>query len=360
MTTDQEKMKLLVVDDIPENIDVLIGVLRDDYKIVPAKSGERALTVARSANPPDLILLDIMMPEMDGYEVCARLKADEGTSKIPIIFVTAKGEVEDETRGLELGAVDYITKPISPAIVKARVKNHLELNQARQFLESQNEILEERVLERTAEIKRTQQETLIRLMNASELRDTDTGLHIKRIQHYMELLAGKLGMSSEDAEEIGLASTMHDLGKIGIPDNVLLKPGKLDEKEWEIMRTHPAIGAKCLEGSSISMLQTAAVIALSHHERWDGNGYPSGLRQKQIPLEGRMLSIVDVFDALTTERPYKDAWPVEEAVKYIREAIGSQFEPKTTLIFLDNLDEFLEIRNKFIDSGDSEIENAVT
>ena len=351
MATDGEKKKILVVDDTTENIDVLVGVLKAEYRIVPARSGERALAVARSDSPPDLILLDIMMPEMDGMEVCARLKVDEKTRKIPIIFVTAKGEVDDETRGLEMGAVDYITKPISPSIVQARVRNHLELNRARQELENQNEILEEKVRERTREIRETQQETLVRLMNAAELRDTDTGLHIRRIQSYMELFAKKLSMSVEEAEELGLASTMHDLGKIGIPDRVLQKQAKLDADEWEIMRTHPVIGARCLEGSRTRLLQKAASIALHHHERWDGKGYPAGLKWEKIPIEGRMISIVDVFDALTSDRPYKKAWPVEEAVKLIREGIGSQFDPKITLIFLDNLQDFLEIKEQYTESA---------
>jgi cyclic di-GMP phosphodiesterase len=360
MNTSLNKQKILVVDDTPENIDVLMGVLKSDYKMVAARDGEKALKLVQGDNPPDLILLDIMMPGMDGYEVCARLKADNKTRQIPVIFVTAKGEVEDETRGLELGAVDYVTKPISPPIVQARVKNHLELKMARVELENQNEILEEKVKERTRQIKETQQETLVRLMNASELRDTDTGMHIKRIQKSTELMALKIGMSPDEAEELGLASTMHDLGKIGIPDNVLLKPGKLDEQEWEIMKTHPEIGAKCLSGSNNHMLEQARIIALHHHERWEGKGYPNGLRGEDISQAGRIVCIMDVFDALTSTRPYKKAWPVDKAVNFIREGLGTQFDPKLAVIFLDNLQEFLEVRSKYSDDTKDTVANAVT
>ena len=254
MTDSSDKQQILVVDDTPENIDILMGVLREEYKMVPARNGEKALQLAKSDNPPDIILLDIMMPGIDGYEVCRKLKKDEKTKKIPVIFVTTKGEVEDETYGLELGAVDYITKPISPPIVKARVRNHLELKLAREELEEQNEILEQKVKERTKEINETQKETLLRLTMAAELRDTDTGMHIRRIQHYTELIAQKFGLNSSDSEELGLASMMHDVGKIGIPDSILLKPGKLNDEEWEIMKTHTTIGAKCLEGSRSEML----------------------------------------------------------------------------------------------------------
>lgn len=354
MTNGNIKRKILIVDDTPENIDVAMEVLRSDYKMIAARSGEKALSLAQGNNPPDLILLDIMMLGMDGYEVCRRLKTEDKTKNIPVIFVTTRGEVQDETHGLEIGAVDYITKPISPPIVKARVKNHLDLKTAREELENQNEILEQKVTQRTKEIKDTQQETLIRLTNASELRDTDTGLHIKRIQHYTELMALKLGMSKLDSEETGLASTMHDLGKIGIPDNVLLKPGKLTEDEWAIMKTHPIIGAKCLEGSRISMLEKGRIISLTHHERWDGKGYPNGLKGEDIPLEGRIVCIVDVFDALTTNRPYKKAWPVGKAVEVIRDGKGTQFDPNLADVFLENLEEFLKIRDKFSD----EVENS--
>ncbi|MFC1537369.1 HD-GYP domain-containing protein [Gemmatimonadota bacterium] len=360
MNISLNKQKILVVDDTPENIDVLMGVLKSDYKMVAARDGEKALKLVQGDNPPDLILLDIMMPGMDGYEVCARLKSDEKTRQIPIIFVTAKGEVEDETRGLELGAVDYVTKPISPPIVQARVKNHLELKIARVELENQNEILEEKVKERTRQIKETQQETLVRLMNASELRDTDTGMHIKRIQNFTELMALKIGMSPDEAEELGLASTMHDLGKIGIPDNVLLKPGKLDEQEWEIMKTHPEIGAKCLSGSKTHMLEQARIIALHHHERLDGKGYPKGIRGEEISQAGRIVSIMDVFDALTSTRPYKKAWPVDKAVNFIREGLGTQFDPKLAVIFLDNCSEFIAIREKYSDDRKDSIEGALT
>ena len=248
-----------------------------------------------------------------------------------------------------MGAVDYITKPISPSIVKARVRNHLELKRAREELEKQNEILEQKVKERTKEIKETQKETLFRLTNTAELRDTDTGMHIRRIQHYSELIAQKLGLNSNDSEELGLASMMHDMGKIGIPDNILLKPGKLDEEEWEIMKTHSAIGAKCLEGSRSRMLAKGRTIALHHHEKWDGSGYPSGLQREDISIEGRIVCLVDVFDALTTERPYKKAWPIEKAVDTIKSGRSTQFDPELVDLFIDNISEIIKIRENFYD-----------
>ena len=231
---------------------------------------------------------------------------------------------------------------------------------SREELENPNEILEEKVRERTRQIKETQQETLVRLMNASELRDTDTGMHIKRIQNFTELMAGQIGMSPDDAEELGLASTMHDLGKIGIPDNVLLKPGKLSEEEWKIMKSHSEIGARCLAGSRNHMLEQARIIALHHHERWDGKGYPNGIKGEEISQAGRIVCIMDVFDALTSSRPYKKAWPVDKAVNLVREGLGTQFDPKLTLIFLDNLEGFLEIKKQYSDSSTEEIDGAIT
>lgn len=354
------KRKILVVDDTPENIDILMETLRGEYKIVPARNGEKALSLAGADNPPDLILLDVMMPGMDGYEVCEKLKTDEKTARIPVIFITAKSEVEDETRGLKLGAVDYITKPISPPIVRARVKNHLELMMAREELENQNLILERKVSERTREIRDTQHETLFRLTNASELRDTDTGMHIKRIQHFTELMALKTGMNSTDSEDLGLASTMHDLGKIGIPDNVLLKPGKLNDEEWVVMKTHPLIGAKCLEGSRSKVLAQGRIIALHHHEKWDGSGYPSGLKWEDISPGGRIVCLVDVFDALTTKRPYKEPWPIEKAVGVIEEGRGAHFDPDLVDIFVAHLKEFLVIREEFSEESTEAEEGALT
>ncbi len=313
-------------------IDILGNIL-EKYILRVAINGERALKIANSDNPPDLILLDIVMPDMDGYEVCKRLKANQKTKDIPVIFVSGLTETRDEAKGLELGAVDYMTKPFKPALVRARVKNHLELK-------LHQDKLEELVTERTEEI-------VERLVLAAESRDTYTGGHINRIKDYTVLIAKKIGLPDEEAEKLGLASTMHDIGKIGIPDNILLKPGKLDENEWEIMKRHPGIGANNLQGSSSNLLEMARVIALSHHERWDGNGYPAGLSGNEIPLYGRIVCLVDVFDALASKRPYKNALDFEETIQIIRDGRGVQFDPDLVDLFLKSITEIKAIFHKY-------------
>jgi len=252
-----------------------------------------------------------------------------------VIFITALSEEEDEAKGLRLGAVDFITKPFNPALVKARVRNHLELKRHRDHLESL-------VRERT-------EETVLRLVLASEARDTDTGMHVRRIRAASALMARKLGMPEGKAELIGLASTMHDVGKIGIPDHILLKDGRLNDAEWEIMKTHTTIGARNLEGSTSRLLEVARTIALHHHEHWDGSGYPGGLSGQDISLEGRVVCILDVFDALTSKRPYKEAWPSDRALDTMRQLRGRHFDPELVDVFLGTAPDFVALRSMYPD-----------
>lgn len=342
--TEFEKTTILVVDDTPDNIDVLSGVLRPFYKVRAALNGERALKIACGEMKPDMILLDIMMPGMDGYEVCRKLKANPATAKIPIIFITAKNQEEDEQKGLELGAVDYITKPISPPIVLSRIKTHLALY-------DQNMVLEQRVLERTKELKDTRLEIIRRLGRAAEYKDNETGLHVIRMSHYSRFIAEAVEHGNGWADLVFNASPMHDIGKIGIPDRILLKPGKLDDEEWKLMRQHPAFGAEIIGEHSSDLMKMSLQIALTHHEKWDGSGYPNGLKGEETPIAGRIVAIADVFDALTTVRPYKKAWTVEDAIKFIDQNAGSHFDPKLVPIFHNVLPNILDIMETYGETG---------
>ncbi len=337
---------LLVVDDNEMNRDLLSRYLRRrGYGVTIAEDGPRALEMLRT-HAFDLVLLDVLMPGMNGYEVCRICKSDPGMSDIPVLFLSALTELKDKTAGFEAGGVDYITKPLDLLEVNARVETHLALLAARRALAGQNAILEQRVKERTREIVETQKEVILRLGLATEMRDTDTGMHIQRIRGYTELLALECGLSTEESELLGLASTLHDIGKIAIPDHILLKPGKLEDAEMAVMKTHAALGAKSLEDGCSKLLDAARIIALTHHERWDGKGYPAGLKGEEIPLAGRIVGLVDVFDALTTKRPYKDAWPVEKAVQFVRDSRGTQFDPKVCDRFLDALSAILVVREE--------------
>jgi len=339
MTESDTLHNILVVDDVETNVDILVAILGDDYDLSVALDGPSALEYV-AEEPVDLILLDIMMPEMDGYEVCRQLKKNISTRSIPVIFVTAMGEVRDETKGFELGAVDYITKPVSPPIVKARVGTQLALY-------DQNRELERKVQERTAELNRTRLEIIRRLGRAAEFKDNETGLHVVRMSYYAKLIAQAAGFNDEHAELLLNAAPMHDIGKIGIPDNILRKPGKLDDEEWEMMRQHTKFGAEILGDQDSVLLQLAREIALSHHEKWNGKGYPNGLAGAEIPLESRIVAIADVFDALTNERPYKKAWPIEEAVALIERESGEHFDPALVDAFLKALPEMLEIKAQY-------------
>ncbi len=321
------RQTLLLVDDEPANLHVLKHILQDDYRLLFARDGERALELARTERP-HLILLDVMMPGMTGHEVCAQLKSDPQTSDVPVIFVTALSNVEDEIHGFELGAVDYITKPVSAPIVKARVRTHLSLVRAEMLRQTRLNIVQA-------------------LGMAAEYKDNETGLHVIRMSHFSRVIALEAGFSADEAEELLHAAPMHDVGKIGIPDAILQKPGKLDDAEWQIMQKHPEIGAQIIGEHDASMLQMARRIALGHHEKWDGSGYPAGLAGTDIPIEARIVAIADVFDALTSVRPYKQAWSVEDAVNLIREQSGRHFDPALVDCFLRRLDEINLIRERW-------------
>lgn len=327
MTQLSERAKILVVDDEPANLKVIREVLANDYRLSFAKSGELALQLIEN-EPPKLILLDIMMPDMSGFEVCKVLKANPKTAHIPVIFVTALSHEQDESEGFALGAVDYITKPISPAIVRARVKNHLSLVQAEQLQLAHIDLIQ-------------------RLGRAAEYKDTDTGEHIARMSRYSKVLALAYGMSEYEAEQLKQAAPMHDVGKIGIPDAVLLKPGRLNENEYEHMKQHALIGAKILENSPSPLLQLAHKLALEHHEKWDGTGYPYGLKGEEISIEGRIVAIADVFDALTSKRPYKKAWSIEEALDLLKDEAGKHFDPQLVDLFIGQIGSIIEIKNTY-------------
>ncbi len=331
---------ILIVDDIPDNIDLLNEVLSSHYLTRAAINGEKALKIAASDSKPDLILLDVMMPGISGHEVCQRLKQNPDTRGIPVIFVTAMDEVDDEQRGLELGAVDYITKPISAPIVLARVRTHLALY-------DQTRELERMVALRTAELAKTRQQIIRRLGRAAEFKDNETGNHVIRMSHYSRLIAQAVGLSEVQVELIYHAAPMHDVGKIGVPDHIMLKPGKLDEAEWKIMHQHPAMGAAIIGDHKDDLLQAARKIALTHHEKWDGSGYPMGLQGEAIPIFGRIIAIADVFDALTSERPYKKAWTVEATVAMIQEGAGKHFDPGLMPAFLSALPEIIRIKEQY-------------
>ena len=343
MESDDKRCTVLIVDDNTDNISLLKAALIDQYNIKAAKLGAKALEIARSM-PIDLILLDVMMPEMDGFETCRRLKADPVTSKIPVIFITARGEVADESKGFTCGGVDYITKPISAPIVRARVWTHLALY-------DQNRELERKVNERTAELNESRLEILSRLGLAAEFKDNETGLHIIRMSRYCKIIALEYGLPEEEAQLLYHVSPMHDIGKIGIPDAVMLKPGKLDDEEWLHMQRHCEIGFRIVNSETSRLLKTSALLAYTHHERWDGNGYPEGKRGAEIPLFSRILAIADVFDALTTVRPYKKAWTVEDAVTEIKKSSGSHFDPMLVDAFLRCLPKIVEVKLDYADIG---------
>ncbi|OHX19639.1 HD-GYP domain-containing protein [Chromobacterium sphagni] len=337
------KAAILVVDDIRENIDILVGILDAEYQVKVARNGEKALRIAAAQAPPDLILLDVMMPDMDGFTVCRQLKAAPRTARIPVIFVTAKDEIQDETLGFELGAVDYIAKPVSPPVVLARVKTHLALQDQKRHLESL-------VQERTLELNETRLEIIRRLGRAAEYRDNETGLHVLRMSHYSHLMALGAGLSTDEAELLLQAAPMHDVGKIGIPDHILLKPGPLDEREWQVIRKHPYIGAVIIGDQQNELLRAAHTIAYSHHEKWDGSGYPRRLRDEDISRWARIVAIADVFDALTTRRPYKPAWETARALEHIRADAGKHFAPRLVNAFFEVLPDIFQVMAKYAES----------
>jgi len=339
---EQQRSTILIVDDIPANIATLSGILRGGYRVICATCGADALQIVR-LQPVDLILLDVMMPEMDGYEVCRRLKSETATKEIPVIFVTALTEVRDEALGLELGAVDYLHKPCHSAIVRQRVQVHLEHHNRRQMLERL-------VYERTCDLEDTRLEIIRRLGRAAEYRDNETGMHVIRIGHISHLLALAAGLAEPHAKLLLTASPMHDIGKLGIPDAVLLKPGKLNAEEWEVMKTHAMIGAEIIGEHTSDLLRMARDVALTHHEKWDGSGYPRGLAGEVIPIEGRIVAIADVFDALMNKRHYKHAWSTSEAVSELQSLSGRSFDPTLLLRFLDLVPEVEQLMLHYSDN----------
>lgn len=357
------KPVVLVVDDTPQNLKLMVELLRDHYQTLVANSGPRALALAQGAQRPDIILLDIMMPEMDGHEVLRRLKADAQTRDIPVIFLTAKSEVEDEALGLELGAVDYITKPVSPPIVLARIKSQLLLKEAADFLRNQNQFLEAEVEKRTQRLQAIQDVTVMVMSSMAETRDNETGNHIMRTQRYVERLARHLqphprfaAQLSEDYIRLLFKSApLHDIGKVGIPDQILLKPGKLTPEEFEIMKGHAALGYEAIRraekalGTEVVFLRLAKEIAHSHHEKWDGSGYPQGLRGDDIAVSARLMAIADVYDALVSRRVYKEPMPHEKATEIIRDGRGTHFDPDVCDAFLAVQDDFKAIAAAYAD-----------
>jgi putative two-component system response regulator len=348
------KPKILIVDDEIFYIDLLKDLLEDDYHIVVAMDGESALKNISDSGSPDLVLLDILMPEMDGYEVCKRIKKLSHT--IPVIFLTVKGGVEDEIYGFELGAVDYISKPFSPPIVKARVRSHLELS-------NQKHMLELAVSERTQEIARARDVAIHCMASLAETRDVETGKHIRRTQAYVRILAKQLQdhprfktyLDDQRIELICNAAPLHDIGKVGVPDRVLLKPGKLDTEEWIEMRRHAEYGLVAIENAekelgSTPLLDVAKAIAYTHHERWDGTGYPLGLKGDDIPISGRLMALADVYDALISERVYKDIYPHDDAVEIISAERGTHFDPDITDAFVELEHEFKRIAEELKDN----------
>jgi putative two-component system response regulator len=315
---------LLIVDDEPSNLSALHQVLSPDHRLVFARNGLDALAAAEK-HQPSLILLDIGMPQMDGYEVCRRLKANARTESIPVIFVTALAEIGDEAAGFDTGGVDYITKPFTPEIVRARVRTHLSLVRA------------------TA-LERSHRDAVYMLGTAGHFNDADTGVHIWRMAAYARALAARVGWDAERCALMEMAAPLHDTGKLGIPDAILRKPGKLSAEEWEIMMTHTRIGYEILSQSDAPLFQLGAEIALHHHEKWDGTGYPLGLIGEAIPQSARIVAVADVFDALTMQRPYKEAWPVERAIETLKAGAGSHFEPRCLTLFLEILPQILDLK----------------
>lgn len=359
-----EKPTILVVDDTADNLTLMSNLLKDNYKVKIANSGEKALRIATSEQPPDLILLDIMMPEMDGYEVCRLLKTDPVTQNIPVIFLTAKSDLEAEKKGLELGAVDYITKPISPPIVMARVKNHLGLKAMADFLRDQNEFLELEVDKRTREVTAIQDVTILAMASLAETRDSDTGNHIRRTQYYVKALAEKLRnhprfalfLTDSNINMLFKSAPLHDIGKVGIPDRILLKPGRFEPHEFEIMKTHTTLGYEAIMhaekalGINVDFLSFAKIIALSHQEKWDGSGYPHGLAGDDIPIPARLMAVADVYDALICRRVYKEGMPHEKAVLIMIEGRGTHFDTDMLDAFVEIQEEFRAIALRFADS----------
>lgn len=355
---------LLVVDDTPDNLLLMTDLLKDRYRVKVANSGEKALRLLQGDSLPELILLDVMMPGLSGHEVARRLKDDPRTREIPIIFLTAMAGTEDEILGLELGAVDYITKPIRPALVLARVDTQLKLKAAADFLRDHNDYLEQEVQRRTREVIAIQDVAIQAMASLAETRDNETGNHIRRTQHYVKVLAEYLQdhprfrhfLSAATIELLFKSAPLHDIGKVGIPDHILLKPGRFTPEEFEIMKTHTTLGRDAIQhaedqlGIRADFLILAKEIAYSHQEKWDGSGYPEGLVADAIPISARLMAVADVYDALISRRVYKAGMPHEQAVEIITQGRGSHFDPDICDAFLACKEQFQGVAQRFADT----------
>lgn len=343
-------MKVAIVDDTPVNLLLMEKLVAHQPDCVPMPFGDPAAGLRWCLdNEPDLIIVDYMMPVMDGLEFIQRVRAMHDRDDVPILMVTANHERQTRYDALMRGANDFLTKPIDKNEFEPRVRNMLRLRQAHLDTRQRAEILAEEVRRATTEIFQRERETITRLARAAEFRDPETGAHIQRMARYSALIAERLGMSREQVDNILQAAPMHDVGKLGIPDYILLKPGRLNPEEREIMKQHAMIGHDILKDSASVVVQLGASIALSHHEKYDGTGYPRGLAGEGIPVEGRIVAVADVFDAITSERPYKKSWPIDEALAFLREGRGTHFDPACIDIFFDSLDEVLRIREQFRD-----------
>lgn len=364
-----DKKTILVIDDTAFNLTLMSGVLKKWYTVKEAASGAEALQQLQTEALPDLILLDIMMPLMDGYEVCRRLKADPATAAIPVIFLTANVSSEDEEKGFELGAVDYITKPIKQKVVLARIKTHIALQAAANFLEDKAQYLESEVARRSREIEAIQDVTILAMASLAETRDNETGNHIRRTQLYVFTLAEKLKthprfanfLTEHTIKLLFKSVPLHDIGKVGIPDRILLKPGKLTPEEFEIMKTHTTLGRDAIVtaerrlGVNVDFLSYAKEVAYSHQEKWNGSGYPEGLAGDAIPISARLMAVGDVYDALISRRPYKEPMPHNQAVQLIIDGRGTHFDPDIVDAFIALQDDFLAISQQYADS-DADLE----
>lgn len=345
--------KVYVADDVAINIELVESVFRNDQNLIirKAENGKELIEVMEREGHPDLLILDLMMPLMDGFDVLGKLKEAREQRYFPIIVLSALTDKQSIVRALSLGADDYVTKPFFVEELKARVGNMLKLKERDEFLNTSLDVMESNLLEKLRMLEHTQVEVIIRLGKAAEFRDDETGRHIERVADYVALLAEVMGLTHEQCAMLCNASPMHDVGKIGIPDGVLMKPGKLTDDEFKVIKLHTVIGSRILSGTSLPLLELAKEIALSHHERWDGTGYPLGLKGTSIPLSGAVVSIADVFDALTSDRVYKAAWPIDKAVEYIRDQRERQFSPDVTDAFFAVRDKIIEIRQTKTDSS---------